>query len=238
MSVIDKIDSEFLRYLLSNGGDPGSRLSSLSEISAETGLSVGKLREQLEVARALGLVEASPRRGITAQAYSFLPAVRLSMMVALAMDSDAFSAFSALRVHLEESFWPEAVVLLTDGDKAHLQDLVTRAWEKLNHDRIQIPHAEHRDFHLTIFCRLGNPFVTGLLQAYWEGYEAVQLSNYADLSYLQAVWRYHERIANSIVSGDVDGGRRLLVEHSNLIGRMGVVRRRQARIPVSQGEEA
>ena len=57
------VDSEFLQYLLRNAGQAGSggRLPSLSEISAETGVSVGKLREQLQVARMLGLVEISPR---------------------------------------------------------------------------------------------------------------------------------------------------------------------------------
>src|SRR5512139_3331049 len=101
--ILDRLDSEFLRYLLSRASEPGSRLPSLTEISAETGLSVGKLREQFEVARAIGLVEASPRRGIRTLKYDFLPAVRLSLLVALALDRSAFAAFSTLRIHLESA---------------------------------------------------------------------------------------------------------------------------------------
>ena len=62
--IVPRIDSEFIRYIFEQGYRPGDRLPSLSDLSAEIGISVGKLREQLEVARTLGLVEASPRRGI------------------------------------------------------------------------------------------------------------------------------------------------------------------------------
>ena len=88
--IINRIDSEFLRYLLTNGCEPGARLPSLDEISGEIGISTGKLREQFEVARMLCLVEASPRRGIRCLKYDFRPAVRLSLMIALALDPGAF----------------------------------------------------------------------------------------------------------------------------------------------------
>ncbi len=87
--IASRIESEFLRYLLTHDCQPGARLPSLEEISAEIGISVGKLREQFEVARTLRLVEASPRKGIRCLPYDFLPAVRLSLMVALALDPNA-----------------------------------------------------------------------------------------------------------------------------------------------------
>ena len=119
--ILSKIDSEFLRYLLADGHLPGERLPSLTELSTATGMSMGKLREQFEVARTLGLVEASPRRGITRTEYSFLPAVRLSLLTALAIDGSYFDAFSGLRVHLETAYWDEAVALLIDEDFATLR---------------------------------------------------------------------------------------------------------------------
>ena len=220
--VIPQIDSEFLRYLLTNGGVPGARLPTLEEISATTGVSVGKLREQLEVARMLGLVEASPRRGIRCLGYSFLPAVRLSLKIALAIDHKLFYAYSSLRVHLETAFWDEAVGLLEDGDKARLAELVAQATVKLGQERIQIPHLEHRAFHLTIFSRLNNPFVQGLLEAYWDAYEMVELDTYADYSYLRDVWDYHGRIVAAVAAGDHAAGKQLLVEHMRLLDRLGV----------------
>lgn len=217
-----KIDSDFLRYLLAHGCQAGTQLPALSQISEEMGISVGKLREQLEVARALGLVEARPRRGIRCKEYSFLPAVQQSLMFALSLDRQAFADFSALRCHLEVAFWDEAVTLLTTADKERLCRLVEDAQEKLNQDRIQIPHTEHRAFHLTIFSRLDNVFVSGLLEAYWEAYEAADLSTYADYQYLKAVWQYHEQIAEAIAAGDYSQGKEILIAHMQLLDTRGV----------------
>jgi len=216
------IESDFLRYLFENECKPGDRLPSLAELSETTGVSVGKLREQLEVARMLGLVEASPRRSIIRTAYDFLPPVRLSLMAALATESRFFDAFSSLRSHLELAYWDEAVALLTPDDHAHLRALVAGAWQKLDQARIQIPYQEHRELHLTIYRRLDNPFVVGLLEAYWDAYEAVELNTYADYVYLQEVWRYHERIVGAICRGEVAEGKRLLIEHMQLLSARGV----------------
>jgi DNA-binding FadR family transcriptional regulator len=217
-----QLDSELLNYVVEQGFDAGDRLPSLTDLSQEIGISVGKLREQLEVARMLGLVEASPRRGITRCEYSFLPAVRLSLLTALAMDRHAFDLFSGLRIHLETAYWDEAVALLTAEDHAHLRGLVSAAKGKLHQQRIQIPFLEHRELHLSIFRRLHNPFVVGLLEAYWDAYEAVELNTYADFFYLQQVWDYHERIVEAIAAGDSVYGKQLLVEHMQLLSKRGI----------------
>ncbi len=210
-------DANFLNFIAERGFKPGDRIPSLDEISSELKISVGKLREQLEVARALGLVEVKPRAGIRLADYSFLPAVRASLLFAVGSDPENFEAFSSLRTQLENAFWHESVSRLTPDDQQHLQHLVQQAWAKLNGEPIQIPHAEHRDLHLTIFNRLPNPFVRGLLEAYWEAYEAVGLSRYSDYKYLQAVWTHHERIVQAVARGDVDEGHRLLIEHTSLL---------------------
>jgi DNA-binding FadR family transcriptional regulator len=220
--TLTQIDSDFLRYLLSERSQPGGRIPSLDDISAEIGISVGKLREQLEVARVLGLVEVGPRRGIRRKDFDFVPAVRLSLMIALSLDPSFFSAYSALRIHLETAFWEEAVRLLTDEDKMYLRELVEKALAKLSEDRVQIPHAEHRELHLAIFRRLDNPFVRGLLEVYWDGYEAVALNTYADYAYLTEVWAYHQRFVEAICAGDYEAGKQLLIEHMHLIDKLGV----------------
>ena len=53
--------SEFLHYLASHK-EAEDGLPTLAELSRELGISVATLREQLEVARALGLVEVSRAR--------------------------------------------------------------------------------------------------------------------------------------------------------------------------------
>ena len=48
------LESPFLQYLIHHDLGVGERLPTLQEVSGELGVSVGKLREQLEVARGLG----------------------------------------------------------------------------------------------------------------------------------------------------------------------------------------
>ena len=62
----------------------------------------------------------------------------------------------------------------------------------------------------------------GLLEAYWDAYEAVELNTYADYSYLTEVWSYHLRIAEALAAGDYTSGKELLMQHMRLIDRMGV----------------
>jgi DNA-binding FadR family transcriptional regulator len=214
-----KLSSHFLNYLAStrNGEPQDARLPALNDLSKQLGISVSTLREQMEAARTLGLVEARPRTGIRRLQYSFLPAVRQSLSYAIAIDPVQFQAFADLRQHIETAYWREAVSRLTPEDLESLQSLMQRAWAKLHGTPIQIPQAEHRELHLSIYRRLNNPFVLGLLEAYWEAYEAVGLNVYADYQYLTEVWNFHQRMVEAICDGDFEAGYAALVEHTELI---------------------
>ena len=209
--------SEFLRYLAVHE-EAENKLPSLSDLSRELGLSVASLREQLEVARALGLVEVRPRLGTRRRTYSFTPAVRQSLRYALALNDEHFRKYSELRNHVEFAFWYEAVEKLTGGDKAELRAIVARAWEKLRRAQIQVPHEEHRNLHLLVYSRLENPFVTGILEAYWDAYESVGLNVFAGgYDYLQEVWQYHEQMVEGICNCDFEAGYEALVNHTDLL---------------------
>ena len=62
----------------------------------------------------------------------------------------------------------------------------------------------------------------GLLEAYWDAYEAVELNTYADLSYLEEVWDYHARIVDAVCEGKYSEGKRLLEDHMELIKIRGI----------------
>jgi len=208
--------SEFLRYLASHE-EAESNLPSLAELSRELGISVAGLREQLEVARALGLVEVRPRTGTRRLAYSFAPAVKQSLTYALVLNKSYFDKYSELRTHIENTYWDEAVALLTADDKLELQNLITHAFEKLRGNPAQVPHEEHRKLHILIYSRLNNPFVTGLLEAYWEAYESVGLNMYAGgMDHLEEIWGYHQTMVQSICNGNYAAGRKALTTHIDL----------------------
>lgn len=210
--------SEFFNYLIkiSKNDDP-ERIPSLQDLSKELKIGVSTLREQLEVAKALGLVDVKPRTGIRRLPYSFFPAVEQSLSFAIQISPEYFRSFTELRNHLEEAYWYEAVRLLTPEDHSELFSYLTRAMEKLNGNPIQIPHYEHRQLHMRIYRQLKNPFVLGILEAFWDAYEAVGLSVYADYSYLQEVWGYHRQMVEAIIDGDFDSGYQALVSHKDLL---------------------
>ena len=209
--------SEFMRYLAKENED-GKRLPSLAVLSQQLGISIATLREQLEVARSLGLVEVRPKLGIRRLPYTFKPAVLNSLSYATAIDpAYFFFAFSDFRNHIEAAYWRQAVEALNAEDHQLLKNLVSQAKEKLQGDPIQIPHYEHRELHLSIYRKLNNPFVIGVLEAYWETYEAVGLNLYTDISYLKHVWDYHQEMVEAICTGDINRGYEALVEHTDLL---------------------
>jgi DNA-binding FadR family transcriptional regulator len=209
--------SEFLRYLATHE-EVEHGIPTLKNLSTKLGVSLASLREQLEVARALGLVEVKPRLGTRRRDYSFTPAIRQSLGYALALNNENFRKYAELRNHVEAAFWHEAVRKLTEEDKQELQSLVARAWGKLHGTPIQVPHEEHRSLHLQIYSRLENPFVTGILEAYWDAYEAVGLNVFAGgYEYLQEVWQYHQKMVEAICNGNFEAGYEALVAHTDLL---------------------
>jgi DNA-binding FadR family transcriptional regulator len=217
VSGMVSLDSDILRYIVEHELRPGDRLPTIPELSQELGVSVSKIREEMAVARALGVVQIRPRSGTQVQDFSFSPAVTPSVIYALQLNRACFQQFAKLRKSIELGFWHEAVCQLTPEDIAYLRDLVVRARQKLTCVPIEVPVAEHRSLHLTFFKHLENPFVQGLLEAYWTAYEAFGLALYADLSHHREVWDYHERMIECIARGDIDASYQAAKEHMMLL---------------------
>jgi len=209
--------SILLSYLALNASAGGKSLPSLKELSEELDISVSTLREELQVAKALGLVAVKPRTGIKHLPYSFTPAVEKSLAYAVSLDRQSFRQFSDLRNHIEASYWYQAVSSLTVDDVEDLKNIVETAQHKLSLDPMQIPHAEHRQLHMTIYRRLENVFVIGILESYWDIYEAVGLSVYEDRKYLERVWTYHQQMVESIALSDFLSGYQALIAHMDLL---------------------
>jgi DNA-binding FadR family transcriptional regulator len=208
--------SDFMRFL-ALGLQGSERVPPLTDLSLELGVSVASLREQLEVARALGLVEVRPKTGIRRLPFTFRPGVEQGLAYAIAVDPQYFNLFADFRKHVEEVYWFEAVELLQEEDRRQLQSLVASAKEKLRRTPVQIPHWEHRELHLGIYKRLKNPFVIGVMEAYWSMYEMVGLDVYTDLEYLEMVWAYHQKMVEAICEGNFNAGHLALVEHMDLL---------------------
>ncbi len=214
--MINKL-SEFLKYLASRKKDDGERIPALDQLSTDLGINRAALREQVAVARALGLVSVKPRVGMRRLTYSFTPALQQSLGYAILRDRTNFEKYSDLRTHVESAYFHEAVKRLEPKDIEELKLLLERAWEKLRGTPTKIPHQEHRDLHILMYKRLDNIFVTGILEAYWEAYEAVELNIFTDYAYLTEVWSYHTHIVEAIERKEYDEAHQILLNHTTLI---------------------
>ena len=208
--------SELLNYLALFDGED-TKIPSLQELSNELNLSVASLREQLAVARAIGVIEARPRTGLKKLSYTFMPAVRESVSYAIACNPTYFEMYADLRRHIEAAYWLQAVQMLTPDDIKKMGALVEQAIAKLNGKPVQIPHREHRNLHMITFSHIKNDFVIGILEAYWDFYEAVGLDRYTDINYLDEVWHYHKSMVEAIRSGNFEEGYKAMSIHMDLI---------------------
>jgi len=209
--------SKFIKYLIDCQVAGIRDIPPLSKLSKLLNMSVSTIREQMEVSRNMGLIEVKTKTGIKILDYSFSPAVFHSISYSIQLDQKKFLSYSDLRKHIEAGYWFEAASQLTVDDINKLKSILGRAIEKINGDPSQIPHSEHKDLHLLIYKKLNNPFVTGLLEAFWDLYESAGLNFYTDRDYLNTVWQYHQQIIEALEAADLKRGYQVLLAHMDLI---------------------
>ena len=135
-NIFSEKQAIFIDYLLKYSLEKKVNLPSINQIGKDLGLSTPCIREQIELARNLGLIQIQPRRGITILPYKFTPAVAKSLYYAIKSNSDYFNQFSLLRNQLEKSFFTEAVNLLNKKDLDDVPREVTSKIEFIFTDSI------------------------------------------------------------------------------------------------------
>ncbi|MCA9882058.1 MAG: FadR family transcriptional regulator [Anaerolineae bacterium] len=207
-----------MNHILSAGYEPGETLPTIKELASREylGVSTSKIREQLEVARALGIVDVRSRTGTQLKPLNFAQPVRLAALYALGQNPESFEQLNDLRIGIEVTFWQRACETLTEQELCTMREMIENAHRQLNSHPIHIPFAEHRKFHLTMFKKLDNPFVIGILEAYWDVYDVVASNQYAEYSYLLEVWQHHENILDAIVAGNFDAALEYFIKHTQL----------------------
>ncbi len=209
--------SELLKYLASIPEGENQRIPPLSELSQTLGISVATLREQLEAARLLGIVEIKPKAGIKKTRYELKPALLASLTYGVQVNNRLFWQVADMRKHLEAAYFIEAAQNLSTADKEELTALVKKAQQKLRSIPSQLPNAEHREFHLTMYRRLNNKLVYSILETYWDLYRLTGMDVYTDINYVDRVWQFHSRVVEQIRNGNYTQGMQILLEHMDLI---------------------
>lgn len=206
------IDHELIEY----DAEP-AKLPSLGQLAKELGVSRGKLREDMITAQAYGVIEMRPGDGTYAKPFDFYEAIRPLVLYSIACDRQNFDQFYKLRAQIEICFWEEAVGRLGQAEYDRLERVLDCAEHKLQGHPIEIPHKEHREYHVLLFSRLDNPFAQGLLKAYWDAYEAVGLHRYFEFDYYERMWSSHRAMIQAIEDGQIQEGKRVLIKHLTLL---------------------
>jgi DNA-binding FadR family transcriptional regulator len=206
-----------LDYLIIKAKNPQGENPTINKISSDLGISAACLREQMELAKNLGIISAQPHKGIEILPYEFKSAIEKSLYYAIALEKSYFHQFSEIRNHLEKSYFIESARLLDANSIKGLKALVSQAQEKLRSYPVQIPHQEHRNYHLSIYALNNNIFLKGILESYWDIYEQEGMDLYNDLEYLVKVWEYHKHIVEKIELKAFKSAFQLLAAHMELI---------------------
>jgi DNA-binding FadR family transcriptional regulator len=206
-----------LDYLINKAKNPKGEIPTINKISSDLGISAACLREQMELAKNLGIISAQPHKGIKLLPYEFKSAIEKSLYYAIALDKSYFHQFSEMRNHLEKSYFIESAQLLDEDSIKGLKALVNQAQGKLRSYPVQIPHQEHRNYHLSIYALHNNIFLKGFLESYWDMYEQEGMDLYNDLDYLVKVWEYHQHIVEKIELKAFESAFQLLATHMELI---------------------
>jgi DNA-binding FadR family transcriptional regulator len=209
--------SEFLAYLASIPADSDQRIPPLNELSKQLGISVATLREQLEEARSLGVVDVKPKAGIKKLPYDFSAAIKPGLFYAVESDCFSYQQFADLRKHLETAYFVEAAQSLPMPDIERLGELVKLAQAKIKDTPGKVPAEEHREFHMLIYKNLHNQYLNGVLDTFWQIYHLSGLEVYPDQSYIDRVWQYHAHIVEQVKAKNYSQALVLLVEHMDLI---------------------
>jgi GntR family transcriptional repressor for pyruvate dehydrogenase complex len=213
---MDKAKASLLDYL-AEATEKHQPLPSIPEIGRQLGISTSSLREQLEVARQIGVVEIRPKTGMSLHNFTLTSTLMLGFRYSQKVDPLTFEQLSDLRKNLESAYWPEAAPLLNREEIARLESLVQQANQKIARSPIQIPKEEHRDFHLGIFQHLNNHFVFSILESYWNLYQSSDLIIYMDQAYLELVWNFHQKIVDALKARDFARGHEALLKHMDLV---------------------
>lgn len=209
--------SKLLQFITQRIKEGRDDLPPIQELSEQLEMSVPTLREQIEALKMLGLLDARPRHGLHIREIDISTGLRQATIIAASIDMKYFYQFSDLRDRIEQAWFISATEKLEQADVDRLEQYVINANAKLHGNPIQIPHREHKELHLSIYKKLDNLFVTGILNTYWTLYEAVGLNLYTDLNYQNKVWEYHNNIVEAIKRKDYQKGLLLLNEHMKLL---------------------
>lgn len=152
-------------YIVRHRLQPGDLLPSESELAREIGVSRNVIREAIKSMELMGMVAARPGRGTELREFSLDFVFQHALFFHLGDDERMVRQMFDIRKTLELGYMRQAFDSIPQEDILHMREVVNRmraGWEESG-----VFAEEDRDFHQTLFRSVGNPVLSGLLDAIW-----------------------------------------------------------------------
>ena len=185
-------------------------LPSEGELARALAVSRSSVREAVKSLESMGILETRRGSGVFVRAFSFEPLLN-NLPYGLMEGADALADLLEVRGILELAMIATAIERL-DEVQARALD-ATLAGMRSKAERGESFPAEDREFHRTLFQKVDNAVLLGLIDVFWlAARKASQHKNLADPRPM-STYRDHVAIAEAVKAGRVDGAREALDRH-------------------------
>ncbi|CAM3710429.1 Transcriptional regulator, GntR family [Deinococcus saxicola] len=153
------------QYIEDHHLQPGDPLPSEGQLAKDMGMSRLSLREGVKTLEAVGILEARQGDGIYVKAFTF-DSIFENLPYSFASDGQSLRDLLQVRTALEEGLVGMVVSQSSPEQIAELDGLAQQMVTKAQNG--QTFEDEDREFHLTLYRPLNNPFLNRLVQLFWE----------------------------------------------------------------------
>lgn len=157
---------EIRAYIINNNLQPGDKLPTEQELCELLGVSRNVLREAIKSMEIMGMVAAQPGRGTTLKPFNLDYVLQNVVFASVGEEDHTVSEMLDIRKRLELGYMKQAYQSLTEEDIRLIRQILTRI--RLAWDQHHFFHADDRDFHMTIFKRIGNRTLLSVMAAIWD----------------------------------------------------------------------
>jgi DNA-binding FadR family transcriptional regulator len=153
------------QYIEDHHLQPGDPLPSEGQLAKDMGMSRLSLREGVKTLEAVGILEARQGEGIYVKAFTF-DSIFENLPYSFASDGQSLRDLLQVRTALEEGLVGMVVRHSSPEQIAELEQLAQQMFQKAQSG--QTFEDEDREFHLTLYRPLNNPFLNRLVELFWE----------------------------------------------------------------------
>jgi len=207
-NVLDGIKAMIIEERLA----PGDRLPTEAELAKRFGVSRHKLREELRGLTAMGIIEATPRRGTTVRAYDANVWATHLAFHGKVNGYDLADAHEA-RIAIELSVVPLVIRNAVSKDWLRFENSLSKMDLALeDKDMDQFVQAD-QDFHELLVESTHNPLLQMLRPLIRWMFDELLRSSTRTVESSRKVYEEHRAIVKAMRAGDVDQAQNVLEAH-------------------------